>query len=86
MFRLFGVENKKISSMLRNTAQISFSELYTERFIRTSKFFKRLKTLIHLESMDKEIKKIYQKGQGIKSQPTYSSNIIIYDDAFESLV
>ncbi|XOD67590.1 MAG: hypothetical protein ACMUEL_06575 [Flavobacteriales bacterium Tduv] len=31
MFRLFGVENKKFRSMLRNIAQISFSELYMER-------------------------------------------------------
>ncbi|XOD67595.1 MAG: transposase [Flavobacteriales bacterium Tduv] len=35
-------------------------------------FFKRLKTLIHWKGMEKEIRKIYQKGQGIKSQPAYS--------------
>ncbi|XOD67032.1 MAG: hypothetical protein ACMUEL_03210 [Flavobacteriales bacterium Tduv] len=27
-FRIFGVENKKFGSMLRNTVQLSFSELY----------------------------------------------------------
>ncbi|XOD67104.1 MAG: hypothetical protein ACMUEL_03620 [Flavobacteriales bacterium Tduv] len=35
-------------------------------------FFKKLKTLINWEGMEKEIRKIYQKGQGIKDQPAYS--------------
>ncbi|XOD67685.1 MAG: transposase [Flavobacteriales bacterium Tduv] len=58
--------------MLRSTAQISFSELYMERSTRRSEFFKRLNTLIHWEGIEKEIRKIYQKGQGIKGQPAYS--------------
>ncbi|XOD67665.1 MAG: hypothetical protein ACMUEL_07005 [Flavobacteriales bacterium Tduv] len=28
--------------------------------------------MIHLESMEKDIRKIYQKDQGIKNQPAYS--------------
>ncbi|XOD68035.1 MAG: hypothetical protein ACMUEL_09235 [Flavobacteriales bacterium Tduv] len=44
MFRLFGVENKEIGSILRSIAQISFSELYMECFTRKSQFFKRLNT------------------------------------------
>ncbi|XOD67264.1 MAG: hypothetical protein ACMUEL_04635 [Flavobacteriales bacterium Tduv] len=28
--------------------------------------------MIHWEGMEKEIRKIYQKRQGIKSQPTYN--------------
>ncbi|XOD66656.1 MAG: MIOREX complex component 7 [Flavobacteriales bacterium Tduv] len=55
--------------MLRSTAQISFSELYMEFFSRRSEFFKTLNTLIHSEGMEKEIRKIYQKVQGIKDQP-----------------
>ncbi|XOD67765.1 MAG: transposase [Flavobacteriales bacterium Tduv] len=58
--------------MLRSTAQISFSELYMECSTRRSEFFKRLNTLIHWKGMEKEIRKIYQKGQGIKSQLAYS--------------
>ncbi|XOD66954.1 MAG: hypothetical protein ACMUEL_02735 [Flavobacteriales bacterium Tduv] len=37
-----------------------------KRFTRRSEFFKRLKTLIHWEKMEKEIRKIYQKVQRIK--------------------
>ncbi|XOD67331.1 MAG: transposase [Flavobacteriales bacterium Tduv] len=58
--------------MLRSTAQISFTQLYMERSTRKSAFFKKLNTLIHWEMMEKEIRKIYQKGQGIKGQPAYS--------------
>ncbi|XOD67181.1 MAG: hypothetical protein ACMUEL_04130 [Flavobacteriales bacterium Tduv] len=58
--------------MLRSTVQISFSELCMERSSRKSEFFKRLNTLIHCEGMEKEIRKIYQKVQGIKGQPVYS--------------
>ncbi|XOD68057.1 MAG: hypothetical protein ACMUEL_09370 [Flavobacteriales bacterium Tduv] len=58
--------------MLRRTEQIIFSELYMERSTRRSDFFKRLKTLIHWEKMEKEIRKISQKDQGIKGQPSYS--------------
>ncbi|XOD67609.1 MAG: hypothetical protein ACMUEL_06695 [Flavobacteriales bacterium Tduv] len=45
---------KKFGSILRNTAQISFSELYMERSSRRSEFFKSLKTLIHLEGWKKK--------------------------------
>ncbi|XOD67063.1 MAG: hypothetical protein ACMUEL_03385 [Flavobacteriales bacterium Tduv] len=40
MFHLFGINNKKIRSMLRSTAQISFSELYMERSTKRSEFLK----------------------------------------------
>ncbi|XOD67558.1 MAG: hypothetical protein ACMUEL_06380 [Flavobacteriales bacterium Tduv] len=63
---------KKFGSILRSTAKINFSEVYMELSTRRSEFFKRLKTLIHLEEMEKEIKKIYQKVKGIKGQPDYS--------------
>ncbi|XOD67210.1 MAG: hypothetical protein ACMUEL_04345 [Flavobacteriales bacterium Tduv] len=43
-----------------------------ERSIRGTKFFKRLKTLIPWEEIKKEIRKLYQKGQGIKGQAAYS--------------
>ncbi|XOD66632.1 MAG: hypothetical protein ACMUEL_00850 [Flavobacteriales bacterium Tduv] len=33
--------------------------------------------------MEKEIRKIYQKGQGIKSQPAYSGISLFKDDVFE---
>ncbi|XOD68108.1 MAG: transposase [Flavobacteriales bacterium Tduv] len=72
MFRLFGVENKKFGSILKSSEQIRFNELCMELSTRRSEFFKRLKTLIHWEGMEKEIRKIYQKGQGIKSQSAYS--------------
>ncbi|XOD67747.1 MAG: hypothetical protein ACMUEL_07505 [Flavobacteriales bacterium Tduv] len=42
--------------------------------------------MIHWEGMEKEIRKIYQKVQGIKGQPTYSVSILIYNDAFKLLV
>ncbi|XOD67078.1 MAG: transposase [Flavobacteriales bacterium Tduv] len=58
--------------MLRNTTQISFSELYMERSAKKSEFLKRLKIFINWEGMEKEIIKIYQKGQGIKDQPAHS--------------
>ncbi|XOD67194.1 MAG: hypothetical protein ACMUEL_04240 [Flavobacteriales bacterium Tduv] len=38
-----------------------------ERFTKRRDFFKRLNTLIHCGGMEKEIRKIYQKGQGIKA-------------------
>ncbi|XOD67272.1 MAG: hypothetical protein ACMUEL_04705 [Flavobacteriales bacterium Tduv] len=41
-----------------------------------SEFFKRLKTFIHGEGMEKEIRKIYQKGQGIKDQSAYSGILL----------
>ncbi|XOD67039.1 MAG: hypothetical protein ACMUEL_03245 [Flavobacteriales bacterium Tduv] len=41
-----------------------------ERSTRRSEFFKKLKTLILWEEMEKEIRKIYQKGQGIKGKAT----------------
>ncbi|XOD67836.1 MAG: hypothetical protein ACMUEL_08050 [Flavobacteriales bacterium Tduv] len=37
-----------------------------DRSTEMSDFFKRLNTLIHWEGMQKEIRKIYQKDQGIK--------------------
>ncbi|XOD66971.1 MAG: hypothetical protein ACMUEL_02835 [Flavobacteriales bacterium Tduv] len=37
-----------------------------ERFTRRSEFFKKLNILIHWEWMEKEIRKTYQKGPGIK--------------------
>ncbi|XOD67183.1 MAG: transposase [Flavobacteriales bacterium Tduv] len=43
-----------------------------KRSTRRSDFFKRLNTLIHWEEMEKEIKKIYQKVQGLNGQPFYS--------------
>ncbi|XOD66658.1 MAG: hypothetical protein ACMUEL_01010 [Flavobacteriales bacterium Tduv] len=48
--------------MLKSTAQISFSELYMAPCTRKSEPFKRLNTEINWEGMEKEIKKIYQKG------------------------
>ncbi|XOD66860.1 MAG: hypothetical protein ACMUEL_02180 [Flavobacteriales bacterium Tduv] len=68
--------------MLRSTAQIRFSDLYIDRSTRRSEFFKRLNTLIHWEDMEKEIRKIYQKVQGIKAT-CLQWNILIYDDAFD---
>ncbi|XOD67186.1 MAG: hypothetical protein ACMUEL_04170 [Flavobacteriales bacterium Tduv] len=48
--------------MLRNTAQISFNELYMERSTRRSEFFKKVKhPVIDWEGIEKEIRKIYQK-------------------------
>ncbi|XOD67594.1 MAG: hypothetical protein ACMUEL_06605 [Flavobacteriales bacterium Tduv] len=47
--------------MLKSTSKISFSELYMERSTRKSEFFKRLKTLIHWERIEKEIKKYIKK-------------------------
>ncbi|XOD66603.1 MAG: hypothetical protein ACMUEL_00690 [Flavobacteriales bacterium Tduv] len=44
-----------------------------EHSTRRNEFFKRLNTLIHWEGMVKEIRKIYQKDQRIKDQPTYSA-------------
>ncbi|XOD67354.1 MAG: hypothetical protein ACMUEL_05155 [Flavobacteriales bacterium Tduv] len=52
--------------MLRSTEQMSFSELDMERSTRRIEFFKRLNTLIHWEGLEKEIRKIYKKVQGIK--------------------
>ncbi|XOD67230.1 MAG: integrase zinc binding domain-containing protein [Flavobacteriales bacterium Tduv] len=49
--------------MLRSTVQISFSELYMERSTRRSEFFKRLKTLIYWEGMEKEIRKYIKKAR-----------------------
>ncbi|XOD67168.1 MAG: hypothetical protein ACMUEL_04045 [Flavobacteriales bacterium Tduv] len=68
--------------MLRSTAKISFSELHMERSTRGSGFFKKLNTQIHWEGMEKEIRKIYQKGQGIKVQSDYSGISLYNDDAF----
>ncbi|XOD67020.1 MAG: hypothetical protein ACMUEL_03140 [Flavobacteriales bacterium Tduv] len=72
MFRIFGVANKKLGSMLIRISQINFSELYMECSTRRSDFFKRLITLIHWEGMGKETRKIYQKVQKIKGKPAYS--------------
>ncbi|XOD67720.1 MAG: hypothetical protein ACMUEL_07320 [Flavobacteriales bacterium Tduv] len=72
--------------MLKSTPQISFSELYMENSIRRSEFLKRLKSLINWEGREKEIRKIYQKGKGIKGQSAYSGISLFNDDAFESLV
>ncbi|XOD67990.1 MAG: hypothetical protein ACMUEL_08950 [Flavobacteriales bacterium Tduv] len=49
--------------MLRSIVQIIVSELYMERSTRKSEFFKRLIPLIYWEGMEKEIRKIYQKGR-----------------------
>ncbi|XOD66991.1 MAG: hypothetical protein ACMUEL_02975 [Flavobacteriales bacterium Tduv] len=43
-----------------------------ERSTRRNEFLKRLNTLIYWKRMEKEIRKIYQKGQGIKGQSAYS--------------
>ncbi|XOD67259.1 MAG: hypothetical protein ACMUEL_04610 [Flavobacteriales bacterium Tduv] len=72
MFRIFEVGNKKFGSMLRSPEQIKVSELYMAPSTRRSKFFKRGNTLILWEDMEKEIRKIYQKDQGIKGQLAYS--------------
>ncbi|XOD66756.1 MAG: hypothetical protein ACMUEL_01555 [Flavobacteriales bacterium Tduv] len=49
--------------MVRSTAKLSFSELYMERFTRRLNFSKSLKTLIYLESMEKEIRKYIKKAR-----------------------
>ncbi|XOD66543.1 MAG: hypothetical protein ACMUEL_00315 [Flavobacteriales bacterium Tduv] len=58
----FGVKNKKIRLYTQKTAQIRFSELYMEGSTRRNEIFKRLNILIHWKGMEKEIRKIYQKG------------------------
>ncbi|XOD67868.1 MAG: hypothetical protein ACMUEL_08245 [Flavobacteriales bacterium Tduv] len=62
--------------MLRSSAQISFSELYMEPSTRRSYFFKRLNTLFYWERMEKEIRKISQKGQVIKGQLFYNGILL----------
>ncbi|XOD67571.1 MAG: hypothetical protein ACMUEL_06460 [Flavobacteriales bacterium Tduv] len=58
-----------------------------EHSTRRSEFFKRLYTLIQWEGMDKEIRKIYQKIQGIKGKPSYSEislfTIILLSDCYD---
>ncbi|XOD67943.1 MAG: hypothetical protein ACMUEL_08670 [Flavobacteriales bacterium Tduv] len=63
MFRVFEVENKKNRSILRSTAQISFSQLCMERSTRRSEFFKKLKNSNLLGRDGEKIKKIYQKDR-----------------------
>ncbi|XOD67919.1 MAG: hypothetical protein ACMUEL_08525 [Flavobacteriales bacterium Tduv] len=48
--------------MLRSNAKLIFSELYMNVLPEGSWFFKRLNILIYWEGMEKEIRKIYQKG------------------------
>ncbi|XOD68078.1 MAG: hypothetical protein ACMUEL_09485 [Flavobacteriales bacterium Tduv] len=71
--------------MLRSAAQISFSELYIDSSTRRSDFFKKLKTLMHREGMEKEIRK-YIKKPGNKRPTCLQWDIVIQDDAFDSLV
>lgn len=58
--------------MIKNNAQISFTELYMERNTRKSQFFDQLNKLLNWDLIEKEIRKNYQKGVGLKGQPAYS--------------
>lgn len=55
--------------MIKNNAQISFTELYMERNTRKSQFFEQLNKLNHWGLIEKEIRKNYQKGLVLKGQP-----------------
>lgn len=62
--------------MIKTNKAMSFGGLYVERRTRKNKFFKSINSIIDWDSLEKEINKIYKKGQSVDGRPSYSGLLL----------
>lgn len=56
--------------------QMSFSQLYVERRTRKNTFLRQIDQIIDWTSIEKEINKIYKKGESVDGRPSYSGLLL----------
>jgi transposase, IS5 family len=62
--------------MIKNNIQMSFSQAYVERRTRKNTFLKQIDQIIDWKPIEKEINKVYKKGQSVDGRPSYSGLIL----------
>ena len=55
---------------------MSFVTAYVERRTRKNKFFNQINTIINWEPIEKEINKVYKKGQDVTGRPSYPGIVL----------
>ena len=65
-----------MSYKFENRIQMGFSDSYLERRISKNQFFLQLNQLIDWQPIEKELKKVYKKGQ--KERGTKAYNPLLY--------
>jgi len=54
---------------------MSFSQAYVERHTRKNTFLRQIDQIIDWNPLEKEINKVYKKGQSVDGRPSYSGLI-----------
>jgi IS5 family transposase len=57
--------------IIKKDNQMSFAGGYVERRTRHNKFFKAIDTIIDWAPLEKELKKVYKKGESVDGRPSY---------------
>ena len=65
-----------MSYKFENRIQMGFSDSYVERRISKNQFFLQLNQLIDWQPIEKELKKVYKKGQKSEYKGIQSTTII----------
>ena len=55
---------------------MSFSQAYVERHTRKNTFLRQIDQIIDWKPIEKEINKVYKKGQSVDGRPSYSGLIL----------
>jgi IS5 family transposase len=62
--------------MIKTNKQMSFSQGYVEKRTRKSKFFRQINEIINWNEFEKELNKIYKRGQSVDGRPSYSGLVL----------
>jgi len=62
--------------MIKNDIQMSFSQAYVERRTRKNTFLKQIDTIIEWKSIEKEINKVYKRGESVDGRPSYRGIVL----------
>jgi transposase, IS5 family len=61
---------------LQRNIQMSFSSIYIERRTRKNEFYRQIDKIIDWSLIEKEIDKVYKKGQSVDGRPSYCGIIL----------
>jgi transposase, IS5 family len=62
--------------MIKTNTQMSFSQAYVEKRTRKSNFFRQINEIINWNEFEKELNKVYKRGQSVDGRPSYSGLVL----------
>jgi transposase, IS5 family len=62
--------------MIKTKIQMSFSQAYVEKRTRKSVFFRQINEIIDWNEFEKELVKVYKRGQSVDGRPSYSGLVL----------